>query len=171
MTIDTTTAVSEEGNKVVWQYILDRLPSDAGEFRASLGYQVLSRLSQSLSRLPYPSDQKPERLDDYRRDIEIAPALLEDLLKLLREGYLDKAEVEGKANKKNMQRGKTSRFKVTSAAHVEINDRLFNALGRNAPKDRDSAEEMIRSTIVAQKNALEVRLLPAPPPLTLLGYS
>ena len=157
-----TTAVSEEGYKVVSQYILDRLPSDAGEFRASLGYQVLSRLSQSLSRLPY-SDQKPERLDDYRRDIEIAPTLLEDLLKLLREGYLDKLEVESKANKKNMQRGKTSRFKVTSGAHVEINDRLFNTLGYNAPKDRDSAEEMIRSIMVTQKNALEVRRSSAPP--------
>lgn len=152
-----TTAVSEEGYKVVSQYILDSLSSDAGGFPASLGYQVLSRLSRSLSRLPYHSDHKPERLDDYRRDIEIAPALLEDLLKLLREEYLDKAEAEGKANKKNMQRGKTSRFKVTSGAHVEINDRLFNA-GRKAPKDRDSAEEMIRSIIVAQKNALEVRL-------------
>ena len=165
------TAVSSEGYKVVSQYILDRLPSDAGGFRASLGYQVLSRLSQSLSRLPYHSDQKPERLEDYRRDIEIAPALLEDLLKLLREGYLDKAEVEGKANRKNMQRGKTSRFKATTGAHVEINDRLLNALGRQAPKDRDSAEEMTRSIIVTQRNALEVRLSPALPPLTLLGHS
>jgi hypothetical protein len=164
------TAVREEGYKAVLQYILDRLPSDAGGFRASLGYQVLSRLSQSLSRLPYHPDQRPERLDDYRHDIEIAPALLEDLLKLLREGHLDKAEVEGKANKKNMQRGKTSRFKVTSRAHVEIDDRIFNALGRNAPMDRDSAEEMIQSIIATQRNALEVRLSPVPPPLTLLGY-
>jgi hypothetical protein len=162
-----TTAVSEEGYKTVLQHILDRFPSNAGGFRASLGYRVLSRLSQSLSRLPYHSDQKPERLDDYRRDIEIAPALLEDLLKLLREGYLDKAEVEGKANKKNMQRGKTKRSKVTSGAHLEINDRLFNALGSKAPKDRDSAEEMIRSIIVTQRNALEVRLSPALTPLPL----
>jgi len=166
-----TAAVSEECYKVVSQYILDRFPSDAGEFRASLGYQVLSRLSQSLSRLPYHSDQKPGRLDDYRRDIEIAPALLEDLFKLLREGYLDKAEIEGKANKKNMQRGKTSRFKVTSGAHVEINDRLFNVLGSKAPNDRDSAEEMIRSIIATQKNALEVCLSLALPPFTLFGYS
>ena len=161
-----TTAVSKEGYKVVSQYILDRFPSDAGGFRASFGYQVLSRLSQSLSRLPYHSDQKPEHLDNYRRDIEIAPALLEDLLQLLREGYLDKAEVEGKANKKNMQRGKASRSKVTSVAHVEINDRLSTALGRKAPKDRDSAEEMIRSIMVTQKSALEVRLSPVPPLLT-----
>jgi hypothetical protein len=97
--------------------------------------------------------------------------LLEDLLKLLREGYLDKAEAESKANKKNMQRGKTSRFKVTSGAHVEINDRIFNTLGRKAPEDRDSAEEIIWSIIVTQKNALEVRSSPAPPPFTLLGHS
>jgi hypothetical protein len=154
-----TTAVSEEGYKVILQYILDGLPSDASGFRASLGYQVLSRLSRSLSRLPYDSDQKPERLDDYRRDIETAPSLLDDLFKLLREGYLDTAEAESKANKKTMQRGKTSRFKVTSGAHAEINDRLFNA-GRKAPKDRDSAEEMIRSIIATQKNALVVRLSP-----------
>jgi hypothetical protein len=80
-------------------------------------------------------------------------------------------QVEGKANKKNMQRGKTSRFKVTSGAHVEINDRLFNALRREAPKDRDSAEEMIRSIIVAQKNALEVRPSPAPHHRSLSGHS
>ena len=164
-----STAISEEGYKIVSQYIFDRLPLDASEFRASLGYHALSRLSQSLSRLPYPSDQKPERLDDYQRDIEIAPALIEDLFKLLQEGYLDKAEAEGKS-KKNMQRGKTSRFKATSGAHVEINDRLFNALGREAPKDRDSAEGMIRSVIATQKNALEVRLSPVLPPLSLLGH-
>jgi hypothetical protein len=166
-----TTAVSEEGYKVVSQYILDRFPSDAGGFQASLGYQILSRLSQSLSRLPYHSYQKPELLDSYRYDIEIAPALLEDLFQLLRDGYLDKAEVEGKANKKSMQRGKASKFKVTSGAHVEINDRLSNALGRKAPKDRDSAEEMIRSIMGTQKSALEVCLSPAPPPLTILGHS
>jgi hypothetical protein len=92
----------------------------------------------------------------------MAPTLLDDLFKLLREGYFDKGEVEGKVNRKNMQRGKTSRFKVTSGVHVEINDRLFNALGREAPKDRDSAEEMIRSVIITQRNALEVCLSPAP---------
>lgn len=166
-----TTVVSEESYKVVSQYILDRLPLDAGAFRASLGYQVLSRLSQSLSRLPYHPDQKPERLDDYRRDIEIAPALLEDLFKLLREGYLDKAEVENKANKKNIQRGKTSRLKVTSGAHVEINDRIFYAL-KKAPEDRDTAEEMIQSIMMTQRDALKVRLSHTPsPPLTPVGYS
>ena len=90
---------------------------------------------------------------------------------MLREGYFDKAEVEGKANKKNMQRGKTSRFKVRSGAHVEINDRLFDALGSKAPNDRDSAEEVIRSIVVSQRDALEVCLSLAPPPLALLEHS
>jgi hypothetical protein len=156
-----TTAVSEDSSKLVSQYILDRLPSDADEFLASLGHQVLSRLSHSLSRLPYPSGQQPDQLDDYRRDIEVAPALLEDLSKLLREGYLDGAEAEGKVNKRNMQRGKTQRSKVTSVAHTEINNRLFSTLGREAPRDRESTEELIQSIIATQKNFLEVRPPPA----------
>jgi len=97
--------------------------------------------------------------------------LLEDLSKLLREGYLDRAEAERTVYKKNMKHVKTSRSKVTSGVHAEINDRFFNALGREAPKDRESAEEMIRSIVITQKNALEVRLSPAPvSPLTLLGH-
>jgi hypothetical protein len=151
-----TTAVSEDSSKLVSQHILDRFPSDVDGFRASLGYQVLSRLSHSLSRLPYPSGQQPDQLDDYRRDVEVAPALLEDLSKLLQEGYLDGAEAEGKANKRKMQRGKTQQSKVTSIAHAEINDRLFT-LGREAPRNRESAEELIQSTIVTQKDILEVR--------------
>ncbi len=76
----------------------------------------------------------------------------------MREGHLDRAETESKANKKNMQRGKTSRSKFTSGAHKEINDSLFDALGREAPKNREAAEEMMRSIIHTQKNTLEVRL-------------
>jgi hypothetical protein len=156
-----TPAISDDSLKLVSQYILDRLASDADGFRACLAYQVLSRLSHALSRLQYPSDQQPGRLDDYRRDVELAPAVLEDLSKLLQEGYLDGAEAEGKANKKNMQRGRAQRSKVTSVAHSEINDRLFNALGREAPRNRESAEELIQSIIVTQKNILEVRPQPA----------
>jgi hypothetical protein len=156
------TAVSEDSSKLISQYILDRLPLDADKFRATLGYQVLSRLSHSLSRLPYPFGQQPDHLDDHRRDIEAAPALLEDLSKLLREGYLDGANAECKGNKKNKQRGKTQRSKVTSAAHTVINDRLFQALGCEAPKNRKSAEELVESITVTQKNILEVRPVPAP---------
>lgn len=156
-----TPAISEDSFKLVSEYILERLASGADGFQACLTYQVLSRLSHSLSRLQYPSDQQPGRLDDYRRDVEVAPTVLEDLSKLLQEGYLDVAEAESKANKKNMQRGKAQRSKVTSVAHSEINDRLFNALGREAPRNRESAEELIQSIIVTQKNILEVRPQPA----------
>ena len=154
------TAVTEHSFKSLSQYILDNLPSDANGFRASFGYQVLSRLSYSLSRLPYPSGQRPDRLDDCRRDIEVAPALLEGLSKLLQEGYLDEVVAKGKANKKNMRRGKTRQSKVTSAAHAEVNDKLFQARGRDAPRDRKSAEELIESTIAIQKEILEVRPSP-----------
>ena len=81
--------------------------------------------------------------------------MLEDLSRLSREGYLDGAETEGKANKK--ARGKTQRSKVTSATHAEINDRLFRALGRDAPKNRESVDELVQSIITTQKNTLKVR--------------
>jgi hypothetical protein len=157
-------AISEDGVKLVSQFILENIPSNADGFRDTLAYQVLSRLSHSLSRLrlPYPSGQQPDNFDDHRRDTEAAPALLEDLSRLLREKYLDGAETEGKTNKKNTQRGKSQRSKVTSAAHAEINDRLFQALGREAPKSRESAEELVQSIITTQKNTLKVRFLPSP---------
>jgi hypothetical protein len=150
-------AISEDSVKLVSQYILDKFPSETDGFRASLGHQILSRLSHSLYRLPYPPSQQPVHFDDRRRDIEVAPALLEDLSRLLREGYLDGAEAEGKTNKKNRQRGKTQQLKVKSVAHGEINDRLFQA-GREAPRNRQSAEELVQSIITTQKNALKVRL-------------
>jgi hypothetical protein len=155
-------AISEDSVKLVSQYILDKFPSETDGFRASLGHQILSRLSHSLSRLPYPPSQQPVHFDDRRRDIEVAPALLEDLSRLLREGYLDGAEAEGKTNKKNRQRGKTQQLKVKSVAHGEINDRLFQALGREAPGNRESAEELVQSVIATQRNILKVRLPPAP---------
>lgn len=150
------TAVSKDRFKLISQYIFKRLPSNADEFRASLGYQILSQLSQSLPRLPYPSSQQPDHLDNYRRDIEAAPALLEDLNRLLQEGYLDKADAKGKASKSKRQRGKTQQSKVTLVAHAVINDRLFKALGREAPRNRESAEELLQSIIASQRNILEV---------------
>jgi hypothetical protein len=154
-------AISEDSVKLVSQFVHGKFPSDTDGFRASLGYQILSRLSHSLSRLPYPSGQQPVNFDEHRRNIEVAPALLEDLSRLLGEGYLDGAAAEGKTNK-NKRRGKTQRSKVVSIAHAEINDRLFNTLGHDAPRNRDSAEESIQSIIATQKNTLEVRLPPAP---------
>jgi hypothetical protein len=147
-------AISDDGVKLVSQFIFDKIPSDADGFRESLGYHILSRLSHSLSRLPYPSVQHPDHFDDRRRDTEAAPTLLEDLSRLSREGYLDGAE-NGKTKK--AQRGKTQRSKVTSVAHAEINDRLFRALGRDAPKNRESVDELVQSIITTQKNTLKVR--------------
>ena len=160
-------AVSEDSSKMVLQYTFERLPSDADGFRASLGHQVLSRLSYSLSRLPYPSGQQPDHFDDHRRHIELAPTLLENLSKLLREGYFDGGKAEGKTNKKNVQRGMTQLSKATLVAHDEINNWLFNALGRAAPRNRESAEQLVQSIIATQKDILKVSL-PAPSPSTRL---
>lgn len=155
-------AISEDGVKLVSQFILERIPFNTDGFRDSLAYQVLFRLAHSLSRLPYPSGQQPDNFDGHRRDTEAAPALLEDLSRLSREGYLDGAETEGKTSKKNTQRGKTQRSKVASVVHAEISDRLFQALGREAPESRESAEELVESIITAQKNTLKVRFHPSP---------
>ena len=153
------TAVSNDSARLVSRFIFNGFPSNADGFRASLSYRILSRLSHSLGRLSYPSGQQPDQLNDYRRDIEIAPTLLEDLSTLLREGFLDEAEVKKKGNKKNTRRGKTSRSKVTSGVHAEINDRLFRARGREAPRSRSVAEELVQSVIDGQRKILEVRLL------------
>lgn len=155
-------AISEDSVKLVSEFIIEKIPSNTDGFRDSLAYQILSRLSHSLPRLAYPSGQQPDNFDDHRRDTEAAPALLEDLSRLSREGYLDGAETEGKTNKKNTQRGKTQRSKVTSVAHAEINDRLFQVLGREAPKNRESADELVQSIITTQKNTLKVRFPPSP---------
>jgi hypothetical protein len=152
-------AVSNGSATLISQFILDKLPPVADEFRASLGYNILSHLSYSLARLSYPSGQRPEDIDAYRPDIEIAPTLLEDLSKLLQEGFLGDVEVESKANKK---KGRASRSKVTSGVHAEINDRLYRALGREAPRTCDAAEELVQSVLDSQKNILEVRLLLSP---------
>ncbi|KAH9981609.1 P-loop containing nucleoside triphosphate hydrolase protein [Russula compacta] len=146
--------VSKGSAKLLSRFVLDSIPPDAG-FQASLEYKILSRLSHTLSRLSYPSGQQPEHLDEYRQNIEIAPALLEDLSKLLGEGFLDKAEAEGRTNKRNTQRGKTQRSKVVSSVHAEINDRLFRALGREAPRSRDAAEQLVKSIIDTQKDILK----------------
>lgn len=156
--------ISEDSVELVSQFILDKLPSETDGLRASLCYKIISRLLHSLSRLPYPPGQQPAHFDGHRRDVELAPALLEDLSKLLQEGYYDRGGAEGKMNKKNVQRGKSQRSKVAPIGHGEneINDRLFNALGREAPKSRQSAEEVVESIIATQKNILKVRPLLCP---------
>lgn len=150
--------MSDDNAPLVSRYILNGFPSNADGFQASLGHRILSRLSRSLARLSYPSGQQPDQLNDHCRNIEIAPALLEDLSTLLRGGFLDEAEVEKKASKKNTQRVKTSRSKVTSSEHAQINDRVFRALGREGPTSRSAAEELVQFLIDGQRNILEVRL-------------
>jgi hypothetical protein len=66
-----------------------------------------------------------------------------------------------------VQRGKTQLSKATSVAHDEINNWLFNALGRAAPRNRESAEQLVQSIIATQKDILKVSL-PAPSPSTRL---
>ena len=154
--------MSNDSAALISQFIFNGFPSNANGFRASLGYRVLSQLSHSLARLSYPSGQSRDQLNDRRHDIEIAPALLEDLFTLLGQGFLDEAEVEKGVNKKNTQRGKTSRSKVTSGIHAGINYRLFRALGREAPRSCSAAEELVQSVIDGQRNILEVRLLLSP---------
>ncbi|KAI0247856.1 hypothetical protein BJV78DRAFT_1285222 [Lactifluus subvellereus] len=127
-------SISEDCATLVSKFILDKFPSDVDGLNDSLGYQVLSRLSHSLSRLPYPSTPLQERLDDHRRKVEKAPAVLEDLTKLLRGGWFDDA---GKG------------------MGTEINDRLFQALGHQAPKSHDSAQRLLQSTMDTQKNTLK----------------
>ena len=150
------TAIGADRAKFISEFLLKNFPSTAEGFNSALGYQVLFRLSNSLSRLPYPPNQQQKQLDDRRSEIEKAPAVLEDLSKLLQGGVFDDAEAEGKASKKNKQRSKSSRSNATTAAHAEINDRLCQALGYQAPKSRDSAQQLLQSTLDTQKNILKV---------------
>lgn len=151
------TAINEQSANLISRFILERLPSDTDGFCSSLGYKALSRLVLSLSRLSYSSGQQPEYLDDHRRKVEMAPMLLEDLSKLMREGFFDEAETESKANKRNAHRGRTHRSKVASDEHSRINDQLFQALGSDAPRTRDEAEEAVHSIIGTQKDIMNVR--------------
>jgi hypothetical protein len=150
------TAVRDDCVHTISNFVLDEFPSESDKFNASLAYQVLSRLSNSLSKLPYPS-QKQDRLASHRRFIEKAPDILEDLSKLLQ--FLGDGEVEGKQSKRNRQGSKSLRPKVPTVAHAEINDRLSQALGYRAPRSRDSAQGQVQSTLNEQKDILKVRLV------------
>jgi hypothetical protein len=151
------TAVRDDGATLISNFILDEFPSDADKFNTSLAYQVLSRLSNSLSRLPYPTSQHQELLDNHRREIEKAPAVLEDLSTLLQGGFFDDTGAKEKRNKKKKHQTRNSRPTVPTVAHAEVIDRLSQALGYQAPKSRDSAEQLVQSTLDAQKNVLRVR--------------
>jgi hypothetical protein len=153
--LSLATAVRADCADTISDFVLETFPSEPDGFSTSQAYRVLSRLSNSLSRLPYPSSQQQERLANHRRHTEKAPEILEDLSKLLR--YIDDAQAEGKPSKKNKQRSKNPRPKAQTVSHAEVNDRLSQALGYRAPKSRDSAQEQVQSMLDEQKVILKVR--------------
>ncbi|KAI9453661.1 hypothetical protein BJY52DRAFT_1418183 [Lactarius psammicola] len=150
-------------------FVLNKFPPNASVFRSSLGYEIVSRLSRSLPQLPYPLNGRPEGLDDRCHRTQMAPTTLEDLSILLQSGFFEEAEFEGRSNRKATQQPKSSRHKATTV-QAEINDRLFQALGSQVPKTRESAEEMIKSIVDDQKDTLKFffTLLPRPEIKTLV---
>ena len=146
------TAVNDDTFARILGFVLDEFPSIASTFCSSLGYKIVSRLSTSLSQLPYPSEEKPEGLDDRCHHTQIAPSLFDDLSILLQPGFF-----EGElSNRKATQQYKTSRTKARTGEHAEVHDRLFLALGPQVPRTRNSAEEMINSIVGNQKDTLIV---------------
>ncbi len=150
------TAVKDVTSAYILGFVLDKFPSNVSAFRSSLGYEIVSRLSRSLSQLPYPSDGLPEGLDDRCRHTQMAPTILEDLAILLQSSFFEEAEFEGRSNRKTAQQPKSSRRKATTGVHAETNDRLFQALGSQVPRTHESAEEVIQSTVDNQKDTLRV---------------
>ncbi|KAH9022664.1 hypothetical protein EDB84DRAFT_1441149 [Lactarius hengduanensis] len=91
-------------NHVTSEYILgfifNKFPPNISAFRSSLGYEIASRLSRFLSQLPYPSNGRPEGLDDRCHRTQMAPTILEDLPLLLQSGHLEEVEPEGRSAEK-----------------------------------------------------------------------
>ncbi|KAH9172882.1 hypothetical protein EDB89DRAFT_1885655 [Lactarius sanguifluus] len=141
----------------ILSFVLNKFPSESNvsAFRSSLGYEIVSRLSHSLSQLPYSSNGRPEGLDDRCHDTQGAPTTLEDLSILLQSGFLEDVESEGRSNRRIMQQSRGSRAKGTTNVHTEIYDRLFQVLGSQVPRTRESAEEMIKSIVDSQKDTLK----------------
>ncbi|KAH9017010.1 hypothetical protein EDB85DRAFT_2203580 [Lactarius pseudohatsudake] len=141
----------------IQSFVLDKFPSESNvsAFRSSLGYEIVSRLSHTLSRLPYPSNGRPEGLDDRCHDTQGAPTTLEDLSILLQSGFLEDADPEGRSNRRTTQQSRGSRAKGTTNVHTEIYDRLFQVLGSQVPRTRESAEEIIQSIVDSQKDTLK----------------
>ncbi|KAI9453670.1 hypothetical protein BJY52DRAFT_1214046, partial [Lactarius psammicola] len=142
-------------SKYILHFVLNKFPPslDISAFHPSLGYEIVSRLSRSLSQLPYPPNGRPEGLDDRCHHTQMAPSILEDLSTLLQPSFFEEA---GSSNRKTTQKSKTSRHKAPTQAsvHTEINDRLLRALGPQVPRTRGSVEEMIKSIVDNQKDTL-----------------
>ena len=147
------TAINDVASAYILGFILSEFPPEVGAFHSSLGYQIVSRVSRSLSKLPYSSNRKPEGLDDRCHDTEMAPSILEDLSILLQISFFEEAEP---SNRKSTQKSKTARRRAPTGVLAEINDRLFRALGPQVPRSRESAEEMIRSVVDNQMDTLRV---------------
>lgn len=148
------TAVKDDTFAYILAFVLKKFPSNVSAFRSSLGYEIVSRLSRSLPQLPYPSNGKPEGLDDRCHHTQMAPSVLEDLSMLLQSDFFE-GGIEGRLNRKIT---KSSKRKATTGIHAKINDRLFQALGYQVPGTRESAEETIESVLDDQKDTLTVSI-------------
>ena len=154
------TAVKDDTSAYILAFVINTFPSTASAFRSSLGYEIVSRLSLSLPQLPFPSNSKPEGLDDRCRHTQMAPSILEDLSILLQSSFFEEASIEGRSSRKATQQPKSSRRRAVTGVHTEVNDRLFQALGSQVPSTRESAEEMIESVLDGEKDTLRVSIQP-----------
>lgn len=153
------TAIKDVTSAEILGFLLDKFSTNVGEFRSSLGYETVSRLSLSLSQLSYPPNGQPEGLDRRRRHTEMAPTIVEDLSILLQSGFYEDEESEGRSNRKTMQQSKSSGCKATAVVHAEVHDRLFQVLESQVPRTRESAEDMIKLVVDNQKDLLKVSIL------------
>ncbi|KAH9172876.1 hypothetical protein EDB89DRAFT_841743 [Lactarius sanguifluus] len=145
-------SVNDTTSAYILSFVLNKFPSNASEFRSSLGYETVFRLSRSLSQLSYDFYGRPENLDDHCRRTEMAPTILEDLSILLQSRFFEEAEP---SNRKTRQQSKSTwRRKALTDAHAEIEGRLFQALGSRVPRTRESAEEILTEVVNNQKDTL-----------------
>lgn len=151
-------AVKDVTSAYILGFILNKFPTDVGAFQSCLGYEIVSRLSCSLSQLSYPSNGQPEGLDDRRRHTEMALRILEDLSKLLQSSFFEDAEFEGRSNRRTVHQFKSSRRKSTAVVHSEVYDRLSQALDSQVPRTRESAEDTIKSVVGNQMDTLKVSI-------------
>ncbi|KAH9172884.1 hypothetical protein EDB89DRAFT_2229130 [Lactarius sanguifluus] len=148
-------SVNHVTSEYILGFIVNNFPPNISVFRSSLGYEIVSRLSHFLSQLPYPSNGRPEGLDDRCHRTQRAPTILEDISKLLQSGFLEEAESARRSNRRTTQQSRSSRGEASTGVHTEINDRLFQALGPQVPRTRESAEKLIKSIVANQKDTVK----------------
>lgn len=152
------TAINDVTSGYILGFVLKELPSEVCAFRSSLGYEIVARLSCFLSQ-SFRSDGRPEGLDYRCHQTQMAPTILEDLSTLLQSGFFEEAKLDARSNRKTKHKSKRSRRKATTDPHAELKDRLFQVLGSQVPRTRESAEEMIKSILDNQKDTLKVSTL------------